>query len=57
MNPISIAILEDEPIIAEDLAICLEEQGYRIAGIVHSGKDMLSLVKEKNPDLALLDIE
>lgn len=50
-----ITIVEDDPLIALDLQEVLEEEGYEIKGIYHSGEKALININ-KTTDLALLDI-
>jgi len=54
--PSSILIVEDEPIIAEDLAMILKKEGYHIVGIANDGTTALDLLHNNEVDLALLDI-
>jgi len=59
MNPSDnkkILIVEDELLVAEDIAFRLKSLGYRITDIVISGHDALSSVKKEIPDLILMDI-
>ncbi len=56
MEKIHILIVEDEPLIARDLAYMLEDLEYEISGIAYNAIDALRIVKEKQVDLALLDI-
>lgn len=51
-----ILIVEDEPIIAEDLALILQKVGYQVVGIANDGSTALDLLHTQQPDLALLDI-
>lgn len=51
-----ILVVEDEPLIAEDIAQTLEKQGYVVAGIAGSSTKALDMLVTKTPDLALLDI-
>jgi len=51
-----ILIVEDEPLIAEDLAMILRKAGYQIAGIAHEGPQALDLLSKGTTDIALLDI-
>lgn len=51
-----ILIVEDESIIAEDLADSLIALGYRVTGIAYSGEDALQLAAEERPDLVLMDV-
>lgn len=55
-EPASILIVEDEPIIAMDLAAQLEDMGYRICGIAASGQEAISLARQHKPRLVLMDI-
>ncbi len=51
-----ILIVEDEELIAKDLAESLQGLGYRITGSVASGHQALSAVKNSQPDVILMDI-
>jgi len=51
-----ILIVEDEPLIAEDLAMTLKREGYIVSGIAHDGPQALDLLNKEEADLALLDI-
>ncbi|MEE8541071.1 MAG: response regulator [Desulfobacterales bacterium] len=51
-----VLIVEDNRIVAEDLQTSLEKLGFYVAGIVCDGPETLSSVKEKLPDLVLMDI-
>ncbi len=51
-----ILIVEDEPIIAEDLSLILSKAGYHVIGIANDGVRALDLLHAQSPDLALLDI-
>ncbi len=52
-----ILIVEDEGIIAEDLARSLDKLGYDIVGTAASGEDAVSLAARSAPNLVLMDIE
>lgn len=54
---VSILIVEDEPIIADDLAITLEGFGYQIADICASADEALKAMDRNLPDIALLDVK
>ncbi len=56
MKPINILIVEDELILAKDLARKLQRCGYEVVGIVDSGIKALAKVAETPPDLILMDI-
>ena len=51
-----ILIVEDEPLIAQDLSIIVEKAGYQVIGIANDGSRALDLLHLHKPDLALLDI-
>ena len=55
--PADILIVEDEGIIAADLAACLEDLGYRVTGEAASGEDALCQATAHRPDLVLMDIQ
>ena len=55
-NRSSIMIVEDEPIIALDLHLKLEQMGYQIAAVVRSGEKAVEQAAAKQPDLVLMDI-
>mgnify|MGYP000037445695 CR=1 FL=1 len=56
MNEIKVLIIEDEPLIAEDIAACLKRSDYRISGIVYSAEDALPELARNPPDIAMIDI-
>lgn len=53
---IRVLILEDEPIIAEDLYSLLETSNFKIAGLSHHGEEALDMLKSRDPNFAILDI-
>lgn len=53
---INILLIEDEPILAMDLADQLEATGYRIVGIANNGPKALELYQTNTVDLILCDI-
>lgn len=56
MSVVSILIVEDELIIARNIAKKLKKIGYSIEGIVSSGEAALKQVSQQKPDLILMDI-
>lgn len=56
MNPIKILVVEDEIIVAQDIAGRLKKLGYAVTAIVASGEEALEKVDESPPDLVLMDI-
>jgi len=56
MSKISILIVEDEAIVAEDLAGVLRQLGYDVAGITATGEEAIELARRHQPALVLMDI-
>ena len=56
MERIKILIAEDEAIVAQCLKMELETNGYEVCSFVASGEEAIIEVKEKNPDIILMDI-
>ena len=54
---VQVVIAEDEAIIRLDLQETLEEEGYEVVGETGRGDEAVALVREHNPDLAILDIK
>lgn len=52
-----IVIADDEALICMDLREMLEEAGHTVAGVGSDGVEALDLVKEKKPDLVILDVK
>jgi len=55
--PTRVVIAEDEAIIRLDLKETLEEEGYEVVGETGRGDEAVELVKELEPDIAILDIK
>jgi AmiR/NasT family two-component response regulator len=55
--PIRVVIAEDEAIIRLDLKETLEEEGYEVVGETGRGDEAVELVKQHQPDLAILDVK
>ena len=53
---VRVVIAEDEAIIRLDLREILEEQGYEVVGETGRGDEAVTLVQDRRPDLAILDI-
>jgi DNA-binding NarL/FixJ family response regulator len=51
-----ILIVEDEKLVARDLAFALEEAGYQVLGMISYGHEVIDRVAKLKPDLVLLDI-
>jgi two-component system, response regulator PdtaR len=55
--PTRVVIAEDEAIIRLDLKETLEEEGYEVVGETGRGDEAVELVKQFEPDIAILDIK
>lgn len=51
-----VLVVEDEPIVAEDIKESLEEKGFRVVGIAYNSTEALRLLNQQKVDIALLDI-
>jgi signal transduction histidine kinase len=51
-----VLIVEDEAIVAADLAGKLDHMGYRVIGSVPSGEEAIAIAGEQCPDIVLMDI-
>lgn len=56
MSDIRILIVEDEPLIARDIAMMLGQNDYTVSGVVFSKEDALQELRNNTPDMVLLDI-
>lgn len=56
MNPVKILVVEDEVIVAEDIAGRLKKLGYVVTATVSSGEEAIQKATENPPDLVLMDI-
>ncbi|MFN8351197.1 MAG: response regulator [Flavobacteriales bacterium] len=56
MPAVRILVVEDEPLIAEDLRAHLEELGYEVCAACDNALDAMAEVVARKPDLLLLDI-
>ena len=56
MRKIKILIVEDEVIVAKDIAFYLNELGCEIIGILIEGEDVMPFLKDEQPDIILMDI-
>ncbi len=53
---VEIFIVEDDFIIAEELADTLEHLEYRVLGVAGSGEEAVDMAPRLNPDVILMDI-
>ncbi len=56
-SPLKIIVIEDEPLICVAVETALKKVGYRIIGDADNFEDGLSIIKNKTPDLVLVDIQ
>lgn len=56
MSDIRILIVEDEPLIAEDIACLLEKHDFVVSAIVYTKEDAINELNNNIPDMVLLDI-
>jgi signal transduction histidine kinase len=56
VNPARILVVEDERIVARDLAGALTEMGYVVPATVATGEDAIEQVRGLLPDVVLMDI-
>ena len=56
MNEIQILIVEDEPLIAENLAHYLNNNDYSVCGIAYDGEEATMFLENSLPDAVILDI-
>lgn len=56
MSEIKILIIEDEPLIAADIAQCLTNLDFCVSGIAYNTSDALQELETNLPDAILLDI-
>ena len=52
-----ILIVEDDPILGDEIEMIVSDAGFEVIGLVRSAEDALELLERIQPDLALLDIE
>ena len=52
----AVLVVEDERIVAYDIAMRLRELGYEVAGVAHSAEGAVRAVTDRCPDLVLMDI-
>jgi len=53
----SVLVVDDELIVATELAYHLEMNGYAIAGIAGDGEDAITLACRTRPDVIIMDID
>ncbi|MGV3558762.1 response regulator [Larkinella arboricola] len=56
VQPVTILIVEDEAILALDLCVKLEQEGYSIVGTASTGRRALALFQQETVDIVICDI-
>jgi two-component system cell cycle sensor histidine kinase/response regulator CckA len=56
VTPAKILIVEDEVMLAKELARGLQKSGYEVVGRATTGQDAVRMAEETEPDLILMDI-
>lgn len=56
MSEIRVLVVEDDPLIAEDIREYLTNADYQVVSVEHNKDGALRALKEDTPDVALLDI-
>lgn len=52
-----IMVVEDEPLIADDIQLQLETMDYEVPAVLDSGEEAVEAARRHRPDLILMDIE
>lgn len=55
-SDIRVLIVEDEPIIAEDIRGLLISESFSVVGVAHKGTEALDMLSSRQPNFVLLDI-
>ncbi len=55
--PLRVVVAEDDAIIRMDLCLILQEEGYEVVGDCGRGDEVVALVRERRPDVAILDVK
>ncbi|MBX2925257.1 MAG: response regulator [Chitinophagaceae bacterium] len=56
MADVKVCIVEDEPLIAEDIASNLRRRNYEVAGVAYAAEEAMDMLRKKLPDIVLVDI-
>lgn len=56
MSGIKVLIVEDEPLIAKNIGMYLNNNDYEVAGIAYDPDEAFHQLKQQQPDFAILDI-
>jgi DNA-binding LytR/AlgR family response regulator len=56
MKQLQIMVVEDEPIIAQEISMVVEDLGYQVCAMVMHSSEVARVYAQCNPDLLLMDI-
>lgn len=56
MDEIRVLIVEDEPLIAENIAMYLNNHDFKVSGIAYDDEEAFGELKNNPPDAVLLDV-
>lgn len=56
MSKARVLVVEDEPLIADDIVDTLESNGYAVVAVVDEASDALAEIQNQTVDIALLDV-
>ena len=56
MTPAKVLIVDDDHVLASGMKNLIENQGFTVVGLAHSGEKAVSLAVEMHPDVILMDI-
>jgi len=56
MNEIKILIVEDEPVIAKNISMYLNNNDFAVSGIAYDDEEAMSQLQHNTPDAVILDI-
>ena len=56
MNEFKILIVEDEAIIAQNIAVYLNNNDFKVSGIAYDDEEAIHQLKQNTPDAVILDI-
>jgi AmiR/NasT family two-component response regulator len=56
MSATRVVLAEDEALIRLDLRECLLEEGYEVVGEASDGAEVMDLIRDLRPDVAILDV-
>ncbi len=57
MIDLQVLIVEDDISFAVELSMLVEEIGYKVQGVLDNSEEVLSLIREEQPDIILMDID